>query len=82
MKVFRFFLARVFLRKPILVAVLLALIFATNYIAFTATRTLVSTSEGASEVARFNVPGTFIGNLDPESVVDFDKISDAAISDV
>lgn len=82
MKVFRFFLARVFLRKPILVAVLLALIFATNYIAFTATRTLVSTTEGASEVARFNVPGTFIGNLDPESVVDFDKISDAAISDV
>lgn len=82
MRVFRFFLTRIFLRKPILVIVLLALIFATNYIAFTATRTLVSTSEGASEVARFNNPGIFIANLDPDSGVDVEAISETAIGKV
>lgn len=82
MRVFRFFFGRIFLRKPLLVLVLLTLIFATNYIVFAATRILVSTSEGASEVARFNSPGTFTANLVPESDVDHNGISDAGIDSV
>ncbi|MDO4412741.1 hypothetical protein [Cutibacterium sp.] len=82
MKVFRFFLGRIFLRKPVLVAVLLALIFGCDYIIFMTTRAVVSTYEGASEVATLNAPGTFIANLDPDSTFDVDKISKNAIGNI
>lgn len=82
MKIFRFFLTRIFLRKPVLVVIVLALIFATNYIAFTVARTIASTYEGIEEVEHFNIPRTYIANLDPDSTVDFDKISAKSIQDV
>lgn len=82
MKTFRFFLTRIFLRKPFLALVILMLFFAANYIAFTAARTVVSTFEGAREVAHFNIPGTYIANLDPESAVDPNTISDASVRSV
>ncbi len=82
MKTFRFFLTRIFLRKPVLVVIVLALVFATNYITFTVARTIASTYEGIEEVGHFNIPRTYIANLDPDSTVDFDKISAKSIQEV
>ena len=82
MKVFRFFLSRVFLSKPILVACVLLLLFMANYIAFSTARTIVSTQEGAAEMARLDANGTFIANLDPDSDIDPSGISDESLQEV
>ena len=82
MKVFRFFLSRVFLNKPILVACVLLLLFMANYIAFSTARTIVSTQEGVAEMARLDANGTFIANLDPDSDIDPSGISDESLQEV
>ncbi|MBT1035395.1 hypothetical protein KJY78_03395 [Canibacter sp. lx-45] len=82
MKPFRFFLTRIFLRKPLLAAITLILLFIANYTTFTVARTVVSTAEGRQEVARFEAPGTFIANLDPAAKNDLNDISTDSLQSV
>ncbi|AOZ72075.1 peptide ABC transporter permease [Boudabousia tangfeifanii] len=82
MKIFRFFLVRIFFKKPIVAVTMLVLLLLTNYIAFSTTRTIVSTSEGYSQVSRLNVPGVYIANLDPNSDIDIDSIKVKSMQDV
>ncbi|QPK81768.1 peptide ABC transporter permease [Schaalia sp. ZJ405] len=82
MKTFRFFVTRIFLRKPVLAVVVLVLILATDYIAFMVTRTLASTSEGLEEVQHFNLPGIYIANLDPDSPFNPGQMSEKSLQDV
>ena len=82
MKIYRFFLTRIFLTKPILAISALVLLLMANYTAFSTARSVISTREGYEQVAHFNMKGTFIANLDPDSTVDVDNISKASIQHV
>lgn len=65
MKVFRFFLTKVFLRKFLLTLGIVALLFLTDYISFMAARSILSSLDGQREMAPLSQPGTFIQNDDP-----------------
>ncbi|MCD4549923.1 hypothetical protein [Schaalia sp. lx-260] len=82
MKVFRFFLVRIFFKKPIVAVTMLVLLLMANYIAFSTTRTIVSTNEGYSQVSRLNSAGVYIANLDPKSDIDIDSIAAQSMQDV
>lgn len=74
MKVLNFFIIKLFLRKPILVISMIALIFLTNYLVFTSSRSITSTIQGYKEIEVFNKEGNFISNLNPDTEADFEKI--------
>ncbi|MCD4557721.1 hypothetical protein [Schaalia sp. lx-100] len=61
---------------------MLVLLLMANYIAFSTTRTIVSTNEGYSQVSRLNSAGVYIANLDPKSDIDIDSIAAQSMQDV
>lgn len=79
MKVFTFFLTRIFLRKPLLVVAMLLLLGMANYIGFSTSRTIVSTLEGYEQASNINSPDTYVANLDPESNIDVNTVVDPSI---
>ncbi|RAI82462.1 peptide ABC transporter permease [Macrococcoides goetzii] len=74
MKIFKFFLTRIFLKRPILVLGMIALLFLANYFSFTAARSIISTSQGYNKIEILNKKGNFIANLDPNSKSDFNSL--------
>lgn len=82
MKIFQFFFRNFFFRKPILAIISIILLFITNYLIFTASRAAHSSTEGHLEIEKINHDGTFIENLDPESIIDPEKISSTNMNDI
>lgn len=76
MKIFKFFITKIFLRNFILGISMILMTFFANYTTFTALRSIFSTLQGYREMAHMNQDGTFIANLDPDSEIDFDVIGD------
>lgn len=75
MKIFKFFISKIFLRKAILSIVMILLLFMANYITNTAARSILSTYQGYQETQYLNQEGVYIANLDPDSTVDMDVIN-------
>ena len=74
MKIFSFFVSKIFLRKAIPCISVILLICMSNYITFIAARTVISTFQGYQETRKLNQEGNFIANLDPNSAADFGAI--------
>lgn len=74
MKLFKFFVSKIFLRRIIPGISIILLICLSNYTTFIATRTVFSTYQGYQETSKLNQDGTYIANLDPNSPVDFGTI--------
>ena len=75
MKIFGFFIKRLFLKRWILSLSMLLLLFAANYLTFTVARSISSTYQGYQEMRRMDQEGTYIANLDPDSAPNFDRIT-------
>ncbi|WP_461611363.1 peptide ABC transporter permease [Cytobacillus kochii] len=75
MRILRFFILRIFLKRPILVLGMITLLFLANYLSFTTVRSVISTFQGYGEMENLNQEGTIIANLDPDSEADFNKIN-------
>lgn len=82
MKIFRFFIKRIFLRRWMLSISMILLLFAANYLTFTVARSLSSTYQGYQEMRNMDQDGTFIANLDPDSDPRFDEITLEKIQEV
>lgn len=74
MRILKFFITRIFLKRWILVLGMIILLFLANYLSFSVARSIISTFQGYQEIETLNQEGTFIANLDPDSEADFDKI--------
>lgn len=74
MNILKFFILRIFLKKPLIVVSMILLLFIANYLTFTAARSIVSTYQGYNEINSLNKKGNYVANLDPKGEVDFDKI--------
>ncbi|MCZ0704615.1 hypothetical protein J2T56_003184 [Natronobacillus azotifigens] len=74
MRILRFFITRVFLKRWILVVGMIILLFLANYLSFTVGRSIISTFQGYQEIETLNQEGIFVANLDPNSEANFDKI--------
>lgn len=70
MKIFKFFITKIFLRKVIFSIGLILLFFMSNYTIFTAARSILSTFQGYQEIKIMDQEGTYIANLDPDSNID------------
>jgi len=76
MKIFKFIISKIFLRKAILGIAMILLLFMANYITNTAARSILSTFQGYQEAENINQEGVYIANLDPDSPVDIDVINE------
>lgn len=74
MKIFKFFITKIFLRKAIIVFSVLLLLFLSNYLVFIATRSTVSTFQGYDELKNLNQTGNYIANLAPNSDMNMGEI--------
>lgn len=74
MRIFKFFITKIFLRKAILSIGMLLLFFMANYIIFTASRSILSTFQGFQKIKCINQEGNYIANLDPNSNINIDAI--------
>lgn len=74
MKIFKFFITKIFFRKAILSISMFLLLFMANYTTFIAARSILSTFQGYQEMKYLNQDGIYIANLDPDSDVDIDAI--------
>lgn len=76
MKIFKFFVSKIFLRKAILGIGVMLLLCMANYITFTAARSILSTFQGYQETKYVNQEGVYIANLDPDRPIDRDLIGE------
>ena len=76
MKIFRFIVSKIFLRKAILGIGMILLLCMANYITFTAARSILSTFQGYQETKYINQEGIYIANLDPDSHMDMGLINE------
>lgn len=74
MKIFKFIISKIFLRKPIVSISMILLLCMANYMTFTAARSILSTFQGYQETKYINQKGVYIANLDPDSHIDMDAI--------
>ncbi|MCW1928976.1 ABC transporter permease [Bhargavaea beijingensis] len=74
MRILKFFITKIILKRWILVLGMVLLLLLANYLTFTAARSMISTFQGYQEIETLNQEGTFIANLDPNSEADFDRI--------
>lgn len=79
MRIFRFFVSRILLRRPVFAIGTLVLMLMANYIAFAAARAFFSTQEGYQHTAHLNRSGTFIANLDPQATPESAKITQTSM---
>lgn len=75
MKIFKFIVSKIFLRKAILGIGVMLLLCMANYITFTAARSILSTFQGYQETKYVNQEGVYIANLAPDSHIDMSMIS-------
>ena len=76
MKIFRFIVSKIFLRKAILGIGMILLLCMANYITFAAARSILSTFQGYQETKYINQEGIYIANLDPDSHMDMGLINE------
>ena len=76
MRIFKFFVSKIFLRKAILGIGVMLLLLMANYITFTAARSVLSTFQGYQETKYVNQEGVYIANLDPDRPIDMGLISE------
>ena len=76
MKIFKFIVSKIFLRKAILGIGIILLLLMANYITFTAARSILSTFQGYQETKYVNQEGVYIANLDPNSHIDMGMIGE------
>lgn len=74
MKIFRFFITKIFLKKAIIMLGALLLLFLSDYLVFIAARSAVSTFQGYEEMKQLNQDGNYIANLDPDSEMNMGEI--------
>lgn len=74
MKILRYFITKVFLKRWILVIGMISMLFLANYLTFTTARSVFNTYQGYQEMNRLNKKGTFIANIDPNSNPDYNKM--------
>lgn len=76
MKIYKFFITKIFLRKVLISITMIILLFMANYTTFIAARSILSTFQGYYEMSRINQRGNYIANLNPDSNVDIDSIKE------
>ena len=76
MKIFKFFVSKILLRKVILGIGVMLLLCMANYITFTAARSILSTVQGYQETKYVNQEGIYIANLDPNCSIDMGLVSE------
>ena len=76
MKVFKYFISKIFLRKAVLGISMILLLCMANYISFTSSRSILSTYQGYQETKYINQEGNYIANLDPDSHMDMGLINE------
>ena len=74
MKIFKFFIKKIFLRKLLIVFSVFLLLFLSDYLVFIAARSTVSTFQGYEEMKHLNQTGNYIANLDPNSDMNMGNI--------
>ena len=82
MKIFKFIISKIFLRKAILGICVMLLLCMANYITFTAARSILSTFQGYQETKYVNQEGVYIANLDPDSHIDMGIVGENGIQAV
>ncbi len=75
MKVFKYFISKIFLRKAVLGISMILLLCMANHITFTSSRSILSTYQGYQETKYINQEGNYIANLDPDSHMDMGLIN-------
>lgn len=78
----KYFLKNILFKRIALTISVLALIFTSGYLIFSAMRSLLSTEEGIREFEQINQPGIMMANLDPASEVDMDFLSASSMQEV
>ena len=76
MKIFKYFISKIFLRKAVLSISMILLLCMANYISFTSSRSILSTYQGYQETKYINQEGNYIANLDPDSHMDMGLINE------
>ena len=76
MKVFKYFISKIFLRKAVLSISMILLLCMADYITFTSSRSILSTFQGYQETKYINQEGNYIANLDPDSHMDMGLINE------
>lgn len=74
MKIFKFFIEKIFLKKIVSVFGVLVLIFISDYLIFIAARSAISTICGYKEMEQLNRQGNYIANLDPNNDMNMGEI--------
>lgn len=74
MRIFRFFITQVFLRKWLFVLGIMILLLLANFLTFTTARSIISTYQGYQQIEAINQEDIFMANLDPNSTTDFNQI--------
>ncbi|GGG26424.1 hypothetical protein GCM10007425_21280 [Lysinibacillus alkalisoli] len=74
MRIFRFFITQVFLRKWLFVLGIMILLLLAHFLTFTTTRSIISTYQGYQQIEAINQEDIFMANLDPNSTTDFNQI--------
>ena len=64
MKIFKYFISKIILRKAVLGISMILLLCMANYITFTSSRSILSTYQGYQETKYINQEGNYIANLD------------------
>ena len=75
MKIFKYFISKIILRKAVLGISMILLLCMANYITFTSSRSILSTYQGYQETKYINQEGNYIANLDPDSHMDMGLIN-------
>ena len=75
MKIFKYFISKIFLRKAVLGISMILLLCMADYITFTSSRSILSTFQGYQETKYINQEGNYIANLDPDSHMDMGLIN-------
>ena len=76
MKIFKYFISKIILRKAVLGISMILLLCMANYITFTSSRSILSTYQGYQETKYINQEGNYIANLDPDSHMDMGLINE------
>lgn len=78
----RFFITKIFLRKPILAIALTALLVMANYITTTTARAIYSTIQGQQQNDRIFTKKTYLFNNAPESNITKETLNNQALNEI
>ncbi len=75
MRLFSFFVKKIFLRKMMVLVGVSLLLFISNYLIFVVARSTIATVQGYEEFKTINKPDNFVANLDSDSHIDLERTS-------